>query len=96
MDKEKLKQIIKNLIEVRGEHRLEVSDEILFVQACSYERGSIANERKIEKEYRDNSPTDKQLGFFRKNNIPIRSDLTKQEAFNIISEIKAKQVKYGN
>ncbi len=45
MEKKVLNQIIKDLVEVRGETSLKISDEVLFIQACTYERGEIANSK---------------------------------------------------
>lgn len=46
MNKQNLHKIINELIEVRGESGLKFSDEVLFIQACSYERGEIANQNR--------------------------------------------------
>lgn len=46
MNKQNLHKIINELVEVRGESGLKFSDEVLFIQACTYDRGeSIQNNK---------------------------------------------------
>jgi len=46
MDKKRLSQIINDLVEVVGEKGFKVSNEVILEQACTYERGEIANQNK--------------------------------------------------
>jgi hypothetical protein len=41
MDKKQLHKIIQDLIEVVGESKLKISDDVLFEQSCTYHRGEI-------------------------------------------------------
>jgi hypothetical protein len=47
MNKKRLHQIIKDLIEVAVESNLKIPHEVIFEQSCTYERGEIANENRF-------------------------------------------------
>jgi hypothetical protein len=50
MDKQNLSKIIKELITLRGELGLKISDDALFIQSCTYDRGNSMQEVKDKKE----------------------------------------------
>lgn len=97
MNNKELNHIIQNLVEIRGENNLKFSDDTLLEQAVKiYNQEAIGESKRqykesFKQEYRDNSPTDKQIMFLRRNKINVNSDLTKDEATQIISEIKGGQ-----
>lgn len=99
MNEKKLHEIINKLIQVRGESSLKISDECIFIQACTYERGEIANQGKsFVNKLADSIPkpsekremaTEKQLNYIYRNNLNVDTkDLTKLEATKIIGEHK--------
>lgn len=72
MIKQNLHKIIKDLIEVRGESGLKVSDEALWLQACTYDRGESMDKSKSQqnKSYSSGTP---------KLNTSDTSDSTRKE-----------------
>jgi hypothetical protein len=104
MNKQNLHKIITDLIEVRGERDLRISDEVLFEQACTFAREESMNqsqqlkvevsesEKIVRGTPRADMPipaTKNQLDFIYKNNISVDTkNLTKHEAYLIIKEFK--------
>ena len=91
MDKETLKNIIKELIEVTKETNLKISDEKIFDNACQFLRGKLAGESKEQKKL--DPMTEKQHDFIAKNEAELRTlgfDIdniqNKSDAFKIINE----------
>jgi len=91
-----LKQIIQDLTNLAGE---DVSQEIIFQEACSYHRGMLANESRIGKPIENKSqnppiqiepPTDKQKLMLRRLGVKEIPN-SKQEARLIIKDIMDNQ-----
>lgn len=82
---EELKEIINNLKDVRTETQSKVSDEIIWdtgirVYISQYIQNSQNNSKK------SNRPTEKQIKLMNNLNIPIKGEMTKQEATKLIDE----------
>jgi hypothetical protein len=96
MNNKDLNQIIESLIQLRGENKLDFSDDSLIEQAVKiYNQEAIGESKRQfrqekEQEYSDR-PTDKQIMFLRSQKVNVNSDLTKQEATQMIREIKERQ-----
>ena len=96
MENKRLSELITQLKNVAINNRLNISDETIFEQACTYERGELANQNKsyskplpsqaepcgnTDKVIKgSDNPTEKQINFLKKHNIKINPKLTKQEA----------------
>jgi hypothetical protein len=88
----KLSIIIQDLVKVRGENKLEASDECLFDNAVKIFISNSIQESKfpskevkgpLGNETRDSgptTPTEKQINFLKKNGIKINPNLTRAEA----------------
>lgn len=79
-------QIIDELRKVIKQQGLNISDDNLFTNACSFYRGELAGKSKNfnwneqKKEQVDDKPTEKQLKFLERNGIKVNPNLTKREA----------------
>lgn len=89
INKNQLKEIINNLIQVCDELDLRgVSSSVIFSEACSYHRGILIGEsRKINSNDIKDKPTEKQIYALKRLN-KYKEGMTKQEAFKIIKESK--------
>lgn len=109
LEKKELKQIIDDLIEVAKVVISENSDmdsimntkspislETIFSEACSYQRGMMANRNKDkQREYNQSGspsevipPTENQLSFLKKSDYKGEMPKTNMEAYLIIKKIK--------
>ena len=84
---EGLKEYIKDLQKIREELKLKVTDEIIFSESCSFLRGKLASESRLD----SNKPTEKQINFLKKHEVKIPA--TKKEATELISTYIANQDK---
>jgi hypothetical protein len=107
INKEQLKQIIEDLVSVSKETRGIVRDEIIFSEACSYQRGILAQESKRENiKHFDNKKvpiTESQSKFIKFNEKKLRNlgfDIdnirSKSDAFKVIKEFKEMTNGKGN
>lgn len=87
MNKQNLTAVIKELITLRGELGLKVSDDNLFIQACTYDRGESINK---ENQKKDSSykPSIKQLKILLEAGIKenVINQMTKLEVSKVIGE----------
>jgi hypothetical protein len=97
MNNKELNEIIKSLIQLRGENKLDFSDDSLIEQAVKiYNQEAIGESKRqykeqyTSREYKE-APTDKQIMFLRSQKVNVNSDMTKDEATQLISEIKGRQ-----
>lgn len=88
MNKQNLTVIIKELITLRGELGLKISDDNLFIQACTYDRGESMKEEKKESTFK---PSYKQLKILRESGMKdsIINQMTKLEVSKVIGEYLA-------
>ena len=88
INKIELKEIIEDLKEVCKEAK--ISDDIIFSEACSYQRGILANQGRMmnrnEKEIK--SITDKQAAFLSQLGYKGSYNLTSQQASKKIEKLK--------
>lgn len=85
INKNQLKEIINDLLEVTK--NVNISEETIFSEACSYQRGLMCGENKKIFLDNKNNPTEKQI-FALKKLGRYKPNITKQEAFKIIKESK--------
>jgi hypothetical protein len=91
MNKDKLKEIIEGLLDVRKTYDLSFTDDSLIDVAIRiYNTGSIDTSKKenikeMKKEAQEPA-TESQKWKLNKLGIPIPKDLTKEEAFSLIQE----------
>jgi hypothetical protein len=55
MDKKRLNQILDELISIVGERKMDVPINVVFSEACSFERGILAGESKFKTQSSQNS-----------------------------------------
>ena len=85
--KHELNQIIKELKEVVNDQDLRITDDCLFVQACSFLRGVLASNARKSYQKPSNSvlePSQKQIDFLNKHKVKIPK--TKKEATKLIKD----------
>lgn len=82
--KKELQEIILKLKDTIDKLGMDINEEVIFKESCSFLRGHYAGQNKnnYKQENKNNKPTDKQILFLKKNNIDIPE--TKQEAFTLI------------
>lgn len=98
--KDRINKIISDLDSVCVDNKLNISDECLLVQACSFYRGEKAGEKfnskasvtkEVDKSIDPKLATEKQKQYIYSNNLDANTQtLTKAEAFEIIKEHKEK------
>jgi hypothetical protein len=89
IDKNQLKEIIKDLIEVCKELDINISDEILLRESATYQRGAIANEnRNTKSEEKPFSPSIKQYKILVETGLSKEqiSKMSKVEVSKLIGE----------
>jgi hypothetical protein len=81
MDNKRIAEIIEELAVVQLAKKLNVSNDVLFAEACSFHRGELASKRYASPEVKtSNNHFDK----------PLDSPLNKGEAYKLIKEFKEK------
>lgn len=93
--KQRIKELIKILKEVRSEDDLIVSDEVIFSEALTCYRGEQISKKSFNDESnKDAMATKKQLDFIYKNNLNVDTEtLTKKEAQVLIKDYLEKHGK---
>ena len=81
-----LQEIILKLKETIDKLGMEISEEVIFKESCSFLRGYYAGQNKTDskQEAKKEKPTEKQVSFLKKNNMDIPE--TKQEAYTLIQK----------
>ncbi len=84
MEKE-LTEIIMQLKNITDKLGMDITEETIFKESCSFTRRNYIGQKKFNQNYnKENKPTEKQIFFLNKNKINIPE--TKQEAFILIQE----------
>lgn len=82
----RLIEILGELIEVERETKLNISDEVIFSEACSFLRGELAGKSKEIKNLEPASVG--QLDYLKVLGYKGNMKITKKEAMELIKELK--------